>query len=107
MANEAYGGHGDPRQQHFDRCLSHARNVVECAFGRLKAHWRCLTARLAVAENTTMVITACVVLYICEHKGHILPKDPAVVGSSLQTLLQISCGRLGIYDCDFKVVDAM
>lgn len=55
-----------------DKCLSRACNVAERAFGMLKAHWRCLTSQIPMAEeNITAVITACLVLHnICESKGH-------------------------------------
>ncbi|XP_054842101.1 uncharacterized protein LOC129334205 [Eublepharis macularius] len=67
-----FGKNGDRRQQMFDHALCRARSVVECAFGRLKARWRCLTMRLPVfEENIATVITACVILHnICEEKGH-------------------------------------
>ncbi|XP_048373451.1 protein ANTAGONIST OF LIKE HETEROCHROMATIN PROTEIN 1-like [Sphaerodactylus townsendi] len=67
-----FGKNGDTRRRTFDHALHRVRNVVECAFGRLKARWRCLTMRLPVfEENITTVITACVILHnICEEKGH-------------------------------------
>lgn len=60
--------------------LSQARNIVKCTFGRLKAYWRCPTARLAMAkENITTVIAICAVLHsIYTDKGYVLPEDPAV-----------------------------
>lgn len=51
-----YGGLGDAQQHHFNRCLTWARNVVECTFGHLRARWQCLIERLAIAEeNITLV----------------------------------------------------
>lgn len=72
-----YGSWTNAHQQHFNTCLVHARNVMECTFGRLRARWQCLTARLAVAEeNITSVIIAFTVLHnLCEEKGHILLED--------------------------------
>lgn len=58
-------------QQHYNYQLSRARIVIENAFGRLKARWRCLMKRLDVKpQNTALVITACCVLHnICEVHG--------------------------------------
>ncbi|XP_054849635.1 uncharacterized protein LOC129339053 [Eublepharis macularius] len=58
--------------RNFDRCLSRARNRVECAFGRLKARFRCLSHRLQAREkNVVSIVTACVVLHnLCEDRGH-------------------------------------
>lgn len=55
-------------------------NVMECSFGRLRAHCRSLTMRLAVAkEDITIVITTCAGLHnIYEDKGQLLPEDPSV-----------------------------
>lgn len=45
--------------------------VIECAFGRLKARWRCLNGRLDLTEdNSPVVIAACCTLHnLCESKG--------------------------------------
>lgn len=77
----------DTWQQHFNTCLAHARNIIECAFGHLEVRWQCLTARLSVAEEyITPVIVACAVLHnMCEEKVHILPQDP-YVGQPLPVL---------------------
>lgn len=55
-------------------------NVVQCTFRSLKAHWRYLVTRLAMAEETiTTVSTACAALHnICEDKGQVSPEDPAI-----------------------------
>ncbi|XP_060095048.1 uncharacterized protein LOC132572218 isoform X2 [Heteronotia binoei] len=65
------------RERNFDSTLHRARNVAECAFERLKARWRCLSARLNVfQENVTSVVRACVILHnICEEKGHELLRE--------------------------------
>ncbi|XP_078594731.1 uncharacterized protein LOC144872428 [Branchiostoma floridae x Branchiostoma japonicum] len=55
----------------FNYRQSRARMTVECAFGRLKGRWRCLTKRLDVLlDNVPDIVGACCVLHnICEvHK---------------------------------------
>ncbi|XP_062977814.1 uncharacterized protein LOC134395583 [Elgaria multicarinata webbii] len=67
-----YKGRLDQRKTAFNERFNRCHDVVEQAFSRLKARWRCLTARLPLRqENIVPVITACVVLHnICETKGH-------------------------------------
>lgn len=58
-------------ERSFNYHLSHARVVVECAFGRLKGRWRCLLKR----NDTNLhfvptLVTACCVLHnLCEVHG--------------------------------------
>ncbi|CAM4570447.1 unnamed protein product [Caretta caretta] len=65
-----YTGSLDSSQELFNYRLSKCRMVVECAFGRLKAHWRSLLTRLDLSEtNISIVITACCACHnICESK---------------------------------------
>ena len=72
-----YGGALTAQQAHFNRCHTRARIVVEQAFGRLKARWRAIGARLEMAEeNVPSVVAACCILHnICETKGHVLEGD--------------------------------
>ncbi|CAM4403783.1 unnamed protein product [Caretta caretta] len=66
-----YTGSLDSSKEQFSYRLSKCRMVVECAFGRLKARWRCLLTRLdRSATNIPIVIAACYVLHnICESRG--------------------------------------
>ncbi|XP_075769752.1 butyrophilin subfamily 3 member A3-like isoform X2 [Pelodiscus sinensis] len=66
-----YTGHLNPSRQTFNARLTWARIVVEGAFGRLKARFRCLLTRLDLAEhNIPPVVAACCVLHnLCERKG--------------------------------------
>ncbi|XP_048345295.1 protein ANTAGONIST OF LIKE HETEROCHROMATIN PROTEIN 1-like [Sphaerodactylus townsendi] len=77
-------------ERQFNYHLSQARNVVECAFGRLKARWRCLTAKLKVfPQNVTSLVAACVVLHnICEEKGHEVPQAVAECRPTLAQLCE-------------------
>nr|XP_048709085.1 uncharacterized protein LOC125637998 isoform X1 [Caretta caretta] len=61
----------DSSKEELNYRLSKCRMVVECAFGRLKAHWHCLLTRLDLSTtNIPIVIAACCVLHnICESKG--------------------------------------
>ena len=64
-------GHLSPSQVTFNYRLSKARIVVENAFGRLKARWRCLLKRIDMDVNYIPdVVAACATLHnICEiHK---------------------------------------
>ncbi|KAM7164048.1 uncharacterized protein RBU57_008105 [Macrochelys suwanniensis] len=65
-----YTGNLDVSNEHFNR-LSRCRMAVECAFGHLKAHWRCFQSTVQTSEeNIPMVIAArCTLHNICEGKG--------------------------------------
>ena len=72
-------------QKLYNYHLSKARIVIENAYGRLKARWRCLKKGLDVKpENATIIISACCVLHnVCEVHGEIfdslwLDGDPEV-----------------------------
>ncbi|XP_015267767.1 PREDICTED: putative nuclease HARBI1 [Gekko japonicus] len=73
------------RERNFNSALHRARNVAECAFERLKARWRCLSARLNVfQENVTSLVRACVILHnICEEKGHEILAEHSEQGHTL------------------------
>ena len=57
-----------PQQIHYNNCLSMSRVVVENAFGRLKARFRCIAKRLdLLLDNCLYAITACCILHnYCE-----------------------------------------
>ena len=58
-------------EREFNRQLSSARMVVECAFGRLKGRWRCLLKRLDVHVSSapTIVYATCILHNLCEVRG--------------------------------------
>ncbi|XP_053894118.1 uncharacterized protein LOC128842275 [Malaclemys terrapin pileata] len=53
-----YTGHLDSSKERFNNRLSRCCMVVECAFGNLKARWRCLNGRLDPTEDNIPVVTA-------------------------------------------------
>ena len=59
------------QQRTYNYRLSHARVVVENAYGRLKGRWRCLLKRLDVSvRDVPELVSACCVLHnICEVHG--------------------------------------
>ena len=69
---EAYLGVGlSIKQQKFNRRLSRARVVVECAFGRLNGRWRSLLKRNDMKiDKMCNAVTACCILHnICKIHG--------------------------------------
>ncbi|XP_015262769.1 PREDICTED: putative nuclease HARBI1 [Gekko japonicus] len=71
-----YKGHLNPRQAHFNKVHGRVRNVVERAFGRLKARWQCLLLRLPLdLLHVNDAVSACVILHnVCEDCGHPIPE---------------------------------
>ena len=66
---KAYPGTGlSDKQKKYNRRLSRARVVVECAFGRLKGRWRSLLKRndMRLDYLCNAVIACCVLHNICE-----------------------------------------
>ncbi|XP_060103238.1 putative nuclease HARBI1 [Heteronotia binoei] len=72
-----YGGNVGPQELRFNTVHSRCRNMVERAFGHLKARWRCIGTLLPVQqENINSVIAACVILHnLCEERGHAAPDE--------------------------------
>ena len=64
-------------EKQFNYRLSRARIVVENAFGRLKARWRCLLKQSDMdITNITMVVTACCILHnVCEIHGDVFDNE--------------------------------
>ena len=64
-------------QKTFNYRLSHARVVVEHAYGRLKGRWRCLQKRLDISVyDVPKCVAACVVLHnVCEVHGEAFDED--------------------------------
>uniref|UniRef100_A0A3P9IUC0 DDE Tnp4 domain-containing protein n=1 Tax=Oryzias latipes TaxID=8090 RepID=A0A3P9IUC0_ORYLA len=69
-------------QRHFNKRLSRARMTVECAFGRLKGCWRCLSRRLDVDISLvpTVISTRCTLHNICEKHNEAYSEDPSAAG---------------------------
>uniref|UniRef100_A0A452IVZ0 DDE Tnp4 domain-containing protein n=1 Tax=Gopherus agassizii TaxID=38772 RepID=A0A452IVZ0_9SAUR len=72
-----YTGKLDRSKDWFNYRLSQCRMTVECAFGRLKARWRCLYGKLDLGESSiSAVISACCTLHnICEGKGETFSEE--------------------------------
>lgn len=66
----------DPLEINFNKQLSSARELIECAFGLLKGRWRILQKRLdSNVAFTNHVITACCVLHnFCINTGDVWNK---------------------------------
>ena len=64
-------------QKTFNYGLSHARVVVEHAYGRLKGRWRCLQKRLDISVYDVLkCVAACVVLHnVYEVHGEAFDED--------------------------------
>uniref|UniRef100_A0A3B3HKA2 DDE Tnp4 domain-containing protein n=1 Tax=Oryzias latipes TaxID=8090 RepID=A0A3B3HKA2_ORYLA len=79
---KGYPETGDLTKHHFNKRLSGARMTVECAFGRLKGRWRCLSKRLDVDISLVpTVISGCCTLHnICEKHNEAYSEDPSAAG---------------------------
>ena len=57
-----------PAQRKFNYCISRKRIVVENAFGRLKARWRCLRKQneMRVTNVPAVVLSCCILHNMCE-----------------------------------------
>ena len=90
LMKEYSGGDTISQEQYFGYKLCSARSVIECAFGRLKARFRCLGQVMDInLDNLLAVIYACLVLHNCSelNKGLI---NKEMVRTSIR------------YDCEFQ-----
>lgn len=59
-----FGSLVDHRRIAFDRHLAREKNVVECAFGRVKGRWWCLSSRLCISFHKVVpVVCYCAILH--------------------------------------------
>jgi hypothetical protein len=77
LMKEYPGGGGNQQEQYFGYRLCSARNVIECSFERLKAHWarlrRCMDINI---QDLPHVIYACFVLHnYCEENGESIGEE--------------------------------
>ena len=86
----------DISKRHFNYRLSHARIVVENAFGRLKGRWRCLLKRNdSHLENIPNIVAACVCLHnICEITGDLCEHDWVSPSSSSDNSTGLDNGEI-------------
>ena len=77
LMKEYAGGGSTVQEQYFGYRLCSARNVIECAFGRLKARFGCLRRDMDInLEELPHVIYACFVLHnFCELNNEALSDD--------------------------------
>lgn len=61
------GGALTAAQQRFNYCLSKARVIIECTFGKLKSRWHCLLKQLEESTERVpqTIITCCILHNIC------------------------------------------
>lgn len=66
-----YSDINDPGKGEFSYKLSSCRMVMDCMFGKLKAHWHCLCLHLDanVANAVCIIVDCCILRNICEGKG--------------------------------------
>ena len=85
----------DPFEMNFNKQLSSARELIECAFGVLKGRWQILQKRLdSNVAFTNQVITACCVLHnFCIDAGDVWNEVDHDNGSALPVRDQNSDGE--------------
>ncbi|KAJ7332350.1 hypothetical protein JRQ81_014530 [Phrynocephalus forsythii] len=64
-------------ERHYNKVFNRTRNIVECAFGCLKARFRRLSVCMeAHIQNVNSIIASAVILHnICEKKKHFIPDE--------------------------------
>lgn len=77
MKRYVNNGNLSQNQKKFNYRLSRARQVVECAFGRLKNRFRCLLSKSYTSLDylPTKVAACCVLHNICEMRADMLPDN--------------------------------
>ncbi|KAJ7332486.1 hypothetical protein JRQ81_014666 [Phrynocephalus forsythii] len=87
------------REIHYNKIFNRSRNVVERAFGWLKARFRRLSVRMeAHIQNVNSIIASAVILHnICEKKKHMIPNVEQFVDPPTETYhidhLEVDCNR--------------
>lgn len=89
MKEYAAGG-SNRREQYFGYRLCSARNIIECAFGRLKARFSCLKRAMDInLDELPFVIYACFVLHnYCEMNNECVSEDRVRSSLSYDHLFQ-------------------
>jgi len=84
--------------------LCSARNQIECGFGRLKARWSILTAKMDFKlEALSTIIYACFVLHnYCEKHNVNIDEDLVITQIEFMKENEVQCKNIPdpVYSCD-------
>ncbi|KAJ7331748.1 hypothetical protein JRQ81_013928 [Phrynocephalus forsythii] len=77
-------------EKHYNKVFNRTRNIVERAFGWLKARFRRLSVRMeAHIQNLNSIVTSAVILHnICERKKHAIPEEYDDIANAAEKSLQ-------------------
>lgn len=77
LMKEYPSGSSNRQEQYFGLNLCSARNVIECAFGRLKARWGALKRAMDInLDDLPAVIYACFILHnFCEENKEAVSEE--------------------------------